>query len=110
MFTILVILHILVSLILILVVLLQHGKGASIGAVFGGSSQTLFGGQGATPFLAKVTRVAAVVFMLTSLSLAVLTAKRGVSSVVLEDKPAATAPAESAAPADQPEAPAKPAP
>ena len=45
--------HVLVSIFLILIVLLQQGKGASMGAVFGGSSQTVFGGRGAASFLAK---------------------------------------------------------
>ncbi len=62
--------HILVCVALILVILLQSGKGADIGAVFGGgSSNTLFGSTGATPFLSKVTIGAAVLFMITSIVL-----------------------------------------
>ena len=64
------VLHIVVALFLILVVLLQTGKGAEMGAAFGGSSQTLFGGSGPTSFMAKLTTAAAVGFMLTSLGLA----------------------------------------
>jgi preprotein translocase subunit SecG len=64
------VLHIVVALFLILVVLLQTGKGAEMGAAFGGSSQTLFGGGGPTSFMAKLTTAAAVCFMLTSLGLA----------------------------------------
>ncbi len=71
------IIHVMVSLFLIAVVLLQSGKGAEIGAAFGGSSQTLFGSRGAASFLGKMTTVAAVIFMLTSLSLAVVTSKGG---------------------------------
>ena len=67
--TILIVIHILVSFALIFIVLLQHGKGAGIGAAFGGSSQTVFGSTGAAPFLAKLTAAAAVLFMVTSLSL-----------------------------------------
>jgi preprotein translocase subunit SecG len=63
------ILHIAVCLILILVVLLQAGKGASMGAAFGGSSQTVFGSTGPGSFLGKMTTVIATVFMLTSLAL-----------------------------------------
>jgi preprotein translocase subunit SecG len=63
------ILHILVCIILIFVVLLQAGKGANMGAAFGGSSQTIFGSSGAGTFLGKMTTVVAAVFMLTSLTL-----------------------------------------
>lgn len=63
-------LHVVVSLFLILVVLLQTGKGASLGAAFGGSSDTMFGARGAGSFLGKLTTGAAIVFILTSLSLA----------------------------------------
>jgi preprotein translocase subunit SecG len=64
-------LHVLVCLILIVLVLLQKGKGAEIGAVFGGSSaSTIFGSQGAGSFLTKLTTWSAVVFMITSFYLA----------------------------------------
>jgi preprotein translocase subunit SecG len=63
------VLHIAVSIILILVVLLQAGKGASMGAAFGGSSQTVFGSSGPGTFLGKMTTIVATVFMLTSLFL-----------------------------------------
>ncbi|MBM4281002.1 MAG: preprotein translocase subunit SecG [Deltaproteobacteria bacterium] len=66
----LVVLHILVSLFLILFVLLQPGARGGVGAAFGGAGgQTVFGGRGANTFLAKLTAAAAVVFMLTSISL-----------------------------------------
>jgi preprotein translocase subunit SecG len=74
------IIHVFVSLFLIAVVLLQSGKGAEIGAAFGGSSQTLFGSRGAASFLSKMTTGAAIAFMVTSLMLAVVTSKG--SSVV----------------------------
>ncbi len=71
MYTVIVILHVIVSITLILIILLQTGKGTDIGAVFGGgSSQTLFGSSGPTSFLGKLTAGAAIVFMLTSLFLA----------------------------------------
>ena len=69
-------LHLLVSAILISMVLLQKGKGADIGAAFGGASQTIFGPRGAQSFLSKLTTGAAVIFMITSLSLALTTAKK----------------------------------
>ena len=73
-----------------MIVLLQAGKGAEMGAAFGGSSQTLFGSAGAMGFLTKLTTIAAVVFMLTSLLLA-LSSTRKASSVIREE-PAQSAP------------------
>lgn len=64
------VIHVLVCVALVLIVLLQSGKGAQMGAAFGGSSQTLFGSPGAAGFLTKITTGAAVVFMITSLLLA----------------------------------------
>lgn len=69
-------LHVLVSAILIGMVLLQKGKGADIGAAFGGASQTVFGPRGAQSFLSKLTTAAAVLFMITSLGLAISSSKR----------------------------------
>ena len=72
------VLHVIVCLFLIAVVLLQRGKGAQVGAVFGGGGgATMFGGRGAGNFLTKLTTGAAVVFMLTSLSLAYMRMHRG---------------------------------
>jgi preprotein translocase subunit SecG len=108
MITLIYIVHIIVSLALIFIVLLQTGRGAGIGAAFGGSSQTIFGSTGATPFLAKLTAVAAVLFMVTSLTLTIL-GHRGVTSVMQGAAPAQqTAPVEKpAAPAPVPAEPAK---
>jgi preprotein translocase subunit SecG len=78
------ILHVIMCLILIGIVLLQTGKGASMGAAFGGASNTLFGGAGPASFLNKVTTIAAVVFMLTSFTLAVLSNRGTTSSTVLD--------------------------
>jgi len=65
------IIHVILAIALILVVLLQTGRGSDIGAAFGGgSSQTLFGSSGSSGFMTKLTTIAAVVFMLTSLVLA----------------------------------------
>jgi len=69
------IIHVLVSVILILVVLLQSGKGG-MGAAFGGASQTVFGARGAGSLLGKLTAIAAAVFMTTSLTLAFLSTAR----------------------------------
>lgn len=78
--TVLLIIHLSVCVFLIFIVLIQSGKGAELGAAFGGSSQTMFGARGAATFFSKMTTIAAIVFMLTSLSLAVISV-RG-SSVV----------------------------
>lgn len=78
--------HILVSLFLIFIVLIQSSKGAELGAAFGGSSQTLFGSRGAATLLSKLTTASAVVFMLTSLLLAVVSVKSG--SVMKKTVPA----------------------
>jgi preprotein translocase subunit SecG len=72
------VLHVIVCVFLIAVVLLQRGKGAQVGAVFGGGGgSTMFGGRGAGNFLTKLTAGAAAVFMLTSLSLAYMRMNRG---------------------------------
>lgn len=91
--TLILIIHVIVSLALIFIVLLQTGKGAEMGAAFGGSNQTVFGSQGAATFLSKVTTAAAVLFMLTSLSLAV-TSSRKAGSVMTDAPPPTAAPAE----------------
>lgn len=83
MYTLIVILHIVVSLAMILIILLQTGKGADIGAVFGGGgSQTLFGSSGPTSFLGKLTAAAAIIFMCTSLFLAYFSGGRPASSIM----------------------------
>ena len=76
MYIVVVLLHVLACIGLIMIVLLQRGKGADLGAAFGGSSQTVFGSQGAGGFLTKVTTVVAVLFMFTSLGLAYLSSDR----------------------------------
>ncbi|MBM4247577.1 MAG: preprotein translocase subunit SecG, partial [Deltaproteobacteria bacterium] len=63
------VLHVVACFVLIVVVLLQTGKGADIGAVFGGSSQTIFGSSGAGNLLTRLTTWTAVIFMVTSLFL-----------------------------------------
>ncbi|MBW2029438.1 MAG: preprotein translocase subunit SecG [Deltaproteobacteria bacterium] len=94
-----VLLHVTVCVALILIVLLQKGKGANIGAAFGGSSQTVFGSTGATSFLHKVTVAAAVIFMVTSLTLAFLFGRGATTSVMKGVKqPAAPVTQQSGAP------------
>ena len=80
--TLLTIIHIAVCFFLVVIVLLQQGKGASMGATFGGSSQTVFGTEGPLPLLNKVTTFAAVTFMVTSIGLAYFSAHKSTSSVM----------------------------
>ena len=88
MFTFILVIHIIVSLVLMLVILLQDGKGGDlVSALGGGGSQTLFGSTGAASFLTKATIVLTIVFVLTSLSLAVLKT-RAQRSVIGEVNPA----------------------
>lgn len=89
MHTLLVVIHIFVCFALITIVLLQTGKGANMGAAFGGSSQTVFGSSGAGTFLGKLTAAAAIIFMLTSLTLTYTAAHRGSSLMGKQKLPAA---------------------
>lgn len=109
------ILHVLVCLFLIIVVLLQSGKAADLAGAFGGmGSQTAFGPRAAATILSKATTISAALFMLTSLSLAILYTREGhVTGSVLDKVPASqSAPAKPstanpAIPGQQP-APAQP--
>jgi preprotein translocase subunit SecG len=112
--------HVVVCLALIVVILLQQGKGAEIGAVFGGSSQTVFGATGAGNVLTKATWTMAAIFFATSIFLAYASTRRFTGSifgsgaglnrkVVYPSKPVVPpAPGVPAAPAN-PAAPAAPA-
>jgi len=99
---------------MIAVVLLQSGKGAEMGASFGSSgSQSVFGAGGGTTFLSKMTTGAAVIFMLTSLSLAYISGNPASSSLMSSKSkpaaaPAAPAPAKPAAVPSAPAAPVQP--
>jgi preprotein translocase subunit SecG len=99
----LIVLHVLVCIALIIVVLLQSGKGAEIGASFGaGASQTVFGATGGKSFMSRMTTAVAVIFMLTSLTLAYFYGKPSTTSVKAPTAapPATPAPAKQAAPAE----------
>lgn len=94
--------HVIVCIGLILVVLLQTGKGAEIGAVFGGgSSSTLFGSSGAGNFLTKLTTAMAIIFMITSLTLGYFAGQRPAATIFDSRSPAVepVAPLEPSAPA-----------
>jgi preprotein translocase subunit SecG len=86
------IVHVIVSVGLILVVLLQTGKGAEVGAVFGGSSSTIFGSSGAGNFLTRLTTGMAIVFMMTSLTLGYFAGKKP-SATIFDNRTPAAAPA-----------------
>src|SRR6476619_6356619 len=83
------IIHVIVSVGLILVVLLQTGKGAEVGAVFGGSSATIFGSSGAGNFLTRLTTGMAIVFMITSLTLRYFAGKTPTATIFDNRAPAA---------------------
>jgi preprotein translocase subunit SecG len=108
--TLLIVVQILAALVIIGLVLVQHGKGADMGASFGsGSSGSLFGATGSANFLSRSTAVAATVFFVATLGLAYMNthvAKPDVSGGSVLDKPAAPAGAASAAPGSIPTAPA----
>lgn len=102
--------HVAAAVILVLTVLLQAGKGSGMGAAFGGASGTVFGTRGPATLISKITCAAAVIFMLTSLNLA-LSQSGGVKrGSVMDDyqasPPAATSPAPAATPAPVADAPA----
>ena len=88
----LVVLHVIISVFLILVVLVQQGKGADLAGAFGGGgSQTAFGARGATTLLHKLTTTFFILFVITSMALAVVQARP--RSSVMGNRPAPAAPA-----------------
>ena len=111
MITFLTVFHVIVCIFLVLVVLLQQGKGADwAGAFGGGGTQTAFGARGAGTILSKATTTAAVIFMITSLALAILISQAsGGNSVIREgsksNQPQPARPAQPAQPGQQPPAP-----
>jgi len=110
-FVLLVILHVLVSLIIIGLVLLQAGKGADIGSAFGGGgSQAVFGSMGTPTVLGKLTTGVAIVFMLTSFSLAALGHRHGATIMPASGPVPAKAPAPASPPAPPAGAPTLPQP
>ena len=106
--TLILVLHILAAVGIVVLVLLQHGKGADMGAAFGsGSAGSLFGSAGAANFLSRTTAILAAVFFLTSLGLTYFSAPSKSSGVVQQlEIPAVP----QGAPAQKPAAPAPSAP
>jgi preprotein translocase subunit SecG len=104
-FTIVVVVQVLSALAIIALVLLQHGKGADMGAAFGsGASGSLFGATGSSNFLSKSTAAAAVLFFGATLALAFIGNRPAATGGVMDRLPATTAPAN--APAVDPSIPA----
>jgi preprotein translocase subunit SecG len=99
-------LHVIVCVILVLVVLLQSGRGADLAGAFGGgATQTAFGSRGPASFLSKMTTIAAIVFMLTSIGLSLISTKTEAKSVLertRQSAPARKAPAPTSAPVATP--------
>src|SRR3981189_1432921 len=81
MISVLISIHIIVCIAMCIIILLQQGKGADVGAVFGGSSQTVFGASGAGNLLTKVTWGCALIFFTTSLILAYTSTRRATGSI-----------------------------
>lgn len=110
MFILVVTIHIIVSLVIVGLVLLQAGKGADIGSAFGGSgSQAVFGSMGTPTVLGKATAVVAAVFMITSFGLSIMSHRRAVSIMPASGPAAPATPPAPGAPTTTP-APTPPAP
>ena len=103
-YTAIIIIHVFVCFLMIGAILLQSGKGAEIGAAFGGSSQTVFGSRGPANFLSKLTVVVAAIFMVTSFSLAILAKQQNFSSTVIDMQPKNESKSESVPPPADPAA------
>lgn len=98
MIQIITVIHIIVCVVLVLVVLLQQGKKDGMGAAFGGGSQSVFGARGAETFLEKLTKILAVVFMCTSLSLVYFSSKESTGSILSNENAPVTEPAPGVSP------------
>jgi len=93
--------HIVVCITMVIIILLQQGKGADVGAVFGGSSSTTFGASGSGNLLTKITWACAAIFFSTSILLAYMSTRRVTGSIFTNRVPASsqTLPSGKAAPA-----------
>ena len=108
--TLVLVIHVLVAIAIIGLVLLQHGKGADMGAAFGGgASGSLFGSTGSANFLSRTTAVLATIFFVSSLALTWFSAHRTDAKGVMGPQPASQAPATVPGPTTPVPAPEKPA-
>ena len=88
MYSLLLFVHVVVSILLIIVILIQSGQKTDIASVFGGSgTQAVFGPRGAATILTKVTAVLATIFILTSIALYIISSNRGKASVIEKSLP-----------------------
>ncbi len=86
MYQVIIVIHVLLSLGIIGLILMQQGKGADAGASFGsGSSGSVFGAQGAASFLSRSTAILATLFFITSLTLAVMSGQKGIAFDLMSD-------------------------
>ena len=101
--SIIITIHVIVSFVLIVVILLQSGSAGGMGAAFGGGgSQTLFGSSGSGKFFTRLTAIVAALFMITSISLTVMSAHRAKGTVMQDyTQPAVEAPVTPIAPASE---------
>jgi preprotein translocase subunit SecG len=91
MYTLILLVHIMLAVAIVMVVLLQVGKGSGMGAAFGGSSESFFGSSGPSNFLEKATIVAGILFLITSLTLAYLSGANGQNRLFNQIVPSQTA-------------------
>jgi preprotein translocase subunit SecG len=102
------VIHILVCFFLVVVVLLQSGKAADLAGAFGGmGSQTAFGPRGSATILSKATTIAAILFMLTSITLSIAATRQGAGSRTVLDKTGRPTTKQQSAPVKAPTAPAQ---
>ncbi len=94
MYTLILLVHIMLAVAIVMVVLLQVGKGSGMGAAFGGSSESFFGSSGPSNFLEKATIVTGILFLLTSITLAYLSGENGQNRLFNQAVPLQTAPAQ----------------
>jgi preprotein translocase subunit SecG len=92
--------HVIVCVAMTIIILLQQGKGAEVGAVFGGSSQTVFGASGAGNAMTKTTWAFAIIFFASSIFLALASSRR-VTGSIFESGPFSSAPSSSVMPASK---------
>ena len=87
MITLILVIHIIVSVCLVLIVLLQVGKGASLSGLFGGGSgsEAIFGGGGGDVFMKRLTVVFAILFLFTSLTLTIISVRRPLSTIIYKE-------------------------
>lgn len=113
MFTVLLVVHIVVAIVMVGLILLQHGKGADAGASFGaGAAGTVFGAAGSANFMTRATAILATVFFITSLGLAWYAQRQAEDQFrldvpVVQTAPATTAPTAATPPADETDTPSQ---